>query len=55
MVCNFDNSSNENISLGNNLTFNTFSAPYSDKFVNSSTVYSESLSATFQICKKCVM
>lgn len=51
ILCKFDGSSTETISIGNNLTFNTVKTSISDRSYLSSATYEETLSTTFQICK----
>lgn len=51
MICNFDGSSMETVSLGNNLTFNIIQPSLSDKRFLVNTKYEEPLSITFQIGK----
>lgn len=52
MLCSFDGGSNDTISVGSNLIFNTVKTNGSDRnyFVNYA--YEEPLTTTFQICKK---
>ena len=51
ILCRFDGSATEAISIGNNLTFNTVKTSISDRNYLSSATYEEPLSTTFQICK----
>ena len=51
ILCTFDNSSFETISVGNNLTFNTVKTTASDRNYLTGITYDEPLSTTFQICK----
>lgn len=51
MLCKFDKSSSETVSMGSNITFNTVKPAMSDTNFLSSTSYEETISATFQICK----
>lgn len=51
IMCSFDGGSQETISNGSNITFNTSPILHGSKYVLTSTSYEECLSTTFQICK----
>lgn len=52
MLCSFNGGSNDTVSAGNNLTFNTVKTNGSDRNYHAGSSYDEPLTATFQICKK---
>ncbi len=51
VLCKFDSSTMETVSVGNNLTFNTVKTSLSDKNYLVNAAYEEPLTTTFQICK----
>lgn len=51
MLCVFDNASTETKPVSE-ITFNTFKAPKSDKWIKISNKYNDPLTTTLQICKK---
>lgn len=52
MLCTFNGDSNETISVGSNLTFNTVKTHNLDRHCCVNAEYEEPLTTTFQICKK---
>lgn len=51
VLCKFDSSTMETVSVGNNLTFNTVKTSLSNKNYLVNAAYEEPLTTTFQICK----